>query len=175
MLTTMKIATTFTFFLFTSICCFRDPIADSKSAKLPSDALAAKKNYQQDIQRVIQPFRDRYIANLKVLLDRATRAGKLEDALAIKNELDAVSKSTAVSTETPEEFENKLVGTTWSWGTSSRLMKWKAVQPYTVDYRFSPNNHHGTIVFDRELGSASIREIQGGGKVVDMVLTRVKE
>jgi hypothetical protein len=69
---------------------------------LPGEAVRLREAYQQDAEQAIGPIRDRYIADLQHLMDQATRDAKLEDAVAIKNELDAISAGITTSDKLPE-------------------------------------------------------------------------
>jgi len=162
------------------------PPAANDSAKLPEEANRLKQNFRQAAERAVQPLRERYIADLKRLLDQTTRAGKLEDALAIKNEIEAVSAGTGAAADTVAEFERQLMGVKWTWNgaftfefqpdgkSSGRGLTWKTVRPYTIEYKF-PDSNHGTIVFERNISRAAIDEITSSGKKNPMTLFRVKD
>jgi hypothetical protein len=153
-------------------------------AKLPSDAIRLKRTFQQASERALQPLRERYASDLKRLLDSYTRAGKLAEALAIKNELDSIA--TAPATESAASFERRLLGTKWSWAdtfsfefiTGGKATRggftWKCVKPLVVEYAY-PNGTIGTITFESDLSSGIISETQRGGKALEMRLSRLKE
>ena len=158
----------------------------SNSAKLPPDAERLKKTYQESVARATQPLRERYTADLKRLLDQVTRVGNLQDALAIKNELDSVTPTTSGGVDTAVEFERRLFKTKWAWNndlkftfepdgsTPGRGFKWKTVQPYTIEYNYSDGNH-GTIVFARGMQHAVITETDSQGTNTTLTLVRVRD
>src|SRR4051812_7793942 len=65
-------------------------LADDAS-HLPDAAMGLKRAYKQSIEAASKPIRERYLADLRKLQEQATRAGKLEDAIAIKKEVDSLS------------------------------------------------------------------------------------
>ncbi len=152
--------------------------------KLPDEAARIKQEYQQDVERAVRPMRERYLSNLKRLLDDATRNGKLNEALAIKAEIDNASAGTADATDSIEEFEKRFTAVKWTWnnawgvtfnsnGTADRGLTWKSVKPYTIEYKY-PDGNHGTIVFERNLSKAVINEINTSGKKNPLTLYRAK-
>ena len=46
----------------------------SDSSKLPDEALRLQQSYRQDLDRAVQPVKERYISDLKRLLESSTRA-----------------------------------------------------------------------------------------------------
>ena len=161
--------------------------ASADSGKLPDEAAQLKRAYQQAAERAVGPIRERYAADLKRLLEQATRSGKLDQALAIKNELDTVSAGRSAAAGTVAEFEQRLFGINWLWkGEGSKFsfapdgrapgadFTWKTVEPYTIEYRF-PNGNYGTIIFERGLTRAAIKEIHPDGKKFNLVLSRAKD
>jgi hypothetical protein len=156
-------------------------VCSAQEPQLPEDVSRMKQAYEQGKERLIQPIRDRYLADLKRLLDSATREGKLADALAIKTEMNA----TSADADTIAEFERKLTGIKWNWnnewdvtfkpdGTTGGTMAWESIKPYTINYRF-PNGSHGTIVFERDLGHGTITDTTPEGKQAVKTLYRRKE
>jgi len=75
--------------------------------RLPEEALRLKNAYQQSVERAIQPLQQRYVADLTRLMEQLTKAGRLEEAVAIRTELASVKKGT----ETTMDFKN----TRWTW------------------------------------------------------------
>jgi len=151
--------------------------------KLPEEANRLRQNFWEAAEHAVQPVRERYVADLKRLLEQYTRAGRLDDALAVKAELEA---SAHEGVESAADFERRLVGIKWMWnggfevefradGTGTAFgLKWKTVRPYTVTYTFS-NGNHGTVVFERNLSRAAAEEVNNGGKKYSLTLTRAKE
>ena len=93
----------------------QEPAAEQK---LPEDVLRLKTVYQQAVEHAVQPLRDRYVADLTRLVDQATRAGRLDQALAIKNEIATVKVPSG-----SETFKNSR----WEWFDStnpSGLKSW---------------------------------------------------
>lgn len=161
--------------------------APAVPAKLPDDGARLQRAYQMATRQAIEPLRQRYLTDLKRLLDQTSRAGKLEEALAIKAEVDAASTGTASATDTPGEFERRLIGTTWMWSgafrfsfaaegktSGDRKFTWKTVKPFTIEYQFG-DGYHGTIVFERGLTRAAINEITPDGKKKTLNMPRAKE
>ena len=85
----------------------------------PKELEALRTRYQTDTQVAVKPIQLRYISDLKRLMAQATTAGKLEEALAVKAELDAVSNATIANTNA--EFENLLIGSMWNWNDSFKF------------------------------------------------------
>lgn len=166
--------------------------APAEPLKLPEEAgrlqrTYLQRTYQQAMKQAVEPLRERYLADLKRMLDQTARAGKLEEATAIKAEVDAASAGTASATDTVGEFERRLVGTTWLWNNSfkfkfeaegrtsgERKLTWKTIKPFTIEHQFA-NGYHGTIVFERGLARATIYDIAPDGKKQTLPLPRAKE
>lgn len=160
------------------------PPPATKSAKLPDDIVRLKQTFLQDAERTVKPLRDRYVADLTRLLEQLTRAGKLDDALALKAEIASLAASGPALLETVEHFESNLIGTSWLWGNKEkftfategkapgRKFTWKTLQPFTIEFEY-PGGHHGTIVFDPSLKTAKINEIAPNGKPDSPALIRV--
>ena len=152
----------------------------------PKELEALRTRYQTDTQAAVNPIQLRYIADLKRLMAQATTAGKLEQALAVKAELDAVSNAKIANTNA--EFKDLLIGSIWNWNDSFKFnitkrgeaatsfgqkCTWKSLQPYTIEYRFQ-NGIYGTIVFDRALTNGTSHETEGATHRTNR-LTRLKD
>ena len=161
--------------------------APAVPGKLPDEAARLQRAWQMAAKQAIEPLRQRYLTDLKRVLDATSRAGKLEEALAIKAEVDAASAGTASATDTVGEFERRLVGTTWLWNDSfkfkfeaegrssgDRNFIWKTTKPFTLEYQFG-DGYHGEIVFERGLTRGKINDITPAGKKQTLPLTRAKE
>jgi hypothetical protein len=141
---------------------------EKKSGALPTDARQLRQFYQQAVDRNAAPLDEKYVAELTRLMEQFTRAEKLEEALAIKNEINT-------------GFEEKLVVVKWIWNRSLPFQfkkngtanfggfKWKTIQPYAVEYTWEGNS--GTITFDPGFEQGTIDEIKGNGKKEVMFLT----
>jgi hypothetical protein len=150
--------------------------------KLPEDAAQLRSTYQELVERAAKPIRDRYVADLKRLLEQYTRAGKLDQALAIRHEIESMESRTPVDPgETVEQFQHKLEGTTWLWNDDPKgkfiflsdgqtkgwsKFKWTVTKPYVVE------SDKGTIEFDHGLLKGTAHEVGGKGVIP---LKRVKD
>ncbi len=74
-----------------SICC--QGYADAETPPLPEAGLKLQADYQKAIDEIQIPVRDRYVAALTKLLDEATRAGKLDEALSLRIEINRITAS----------------------------------------------------------------------------------
>ena len=153
----------------------------------PKELEAIRARYQTDAQVAVKPIQLRYISDLKRLMTQATAAGKLEQALGVKAELDAASNGTIANTS--PEFEDLLIGSKWEWETQFQITfskrgeikaskgencTWKTLQPYTIEYRY-PNGNYGTIVFNHGLTQGTIHETHEHDTIPHtMPLTRLK-
>ena len=60
-------------------------------ARLPDAAIKLHNAYNQSLEAAAKPIRERYLADLKTLQEQSTRAAKLDDALALKKEIERVT------------------------------------------------------------------------------------
>ncbi len=60
-------------------------------SRLPDAAVKLQNAYNQSIEVASKPIRERYLADLKTLQEQSTRAAKLDDALALKREIERVT------------------------------------------------------------------------------------
>jgi hypothetical protein len=132
------------------------------------------------VDQATQPLRERYLADLKKLMEQATKAGKLDDALAIKNMMRGVSAGGV-------DFNNRIADTRWKWGGGFELcikadgtatgndgsFIWMAIKPFVIEYSFK-NGNHGTIEFEKNLEKAAVLEITPQGAKSALGLVRVK-
>ncbi len=91
---------------------------------LPKDADTLRKAYQDARQRALQPLDLKYKTELEKLLAAHTKAGHLDDALAIRAELDSLSPTAQpdAPASDPQKFPSakaerihtELVGSMWS-------------------------------------------------------------
>lgn len=86
---------------------------------LPKDAESLRKAYHDARQRALQPLDVKYKAELEKLLAAHTKAGHLDDALAIRTELDSLTANDPTSAvEKPNNraarLKAELNGTIWT-------------------------------------------------------------
>lgn len=140
----------------------------------PAEAAQLKTAYEQAVEQAIKPIRDRYIADLKQLLDQETNEGNKAQADAIRVELDTLPGGSDVSGDTIPEFESRLVGVPWKWHGDHYVsfefggksggdeLTWKSVAPYVVEYK-TRDGVTGTVTFDRGLNTGTIKETTPDG------------
>ncbi|MBX7211328.1 MAG: hypothetical protein K1X78_23675 [Verrucomicrobiaceae bacterium] len=63
----------------------------SLHAQSASELDFLRQNYRKAIDRATKPLTETYVAELKKLLDRHTKAGKLDQALEVRKELEGIS------------------------------------------------------------------------------------
>jgi hypothetical protein len=120
---------------------------------LPSDAIALRKAYDDARQRALQPIEQKYRIELEKLLAAHTKAGHLDDAIAIRAELSTLSSSTAQPepVTTPRQGTEKQSDQVIS---SLRGTKWKSAKADKPIISFYPDKD--TLqVFWSEGGSGS--------------------
>ena len=85
---------------------------------LPKDAGTLRK-YQEARQRALQPLELKYRTELEKLLATRTKAGHLDDAIAIRKELDSLTQSSKSDTSATPDDSNSPVLTSgdWHWTT----------------------------------------------------------
>ena len=59
--------------------------------RLPDAAIKLQSAYNQSIEAASKPIRERYLAEIKKLQEQSTKAGKLDDALALRREINRIS------------------------------------------------------------------------------------
>jgi hypothetical protein len=157
-----------------------------ESSQLPDDALALKNNYQERVNKAIQPIRQQYISALNQLLAQAIRSGKLDDATAIKKEISEVSLEIANASITTVSFQEKLTGTWWNWNnifsfkftsvirTQAGKLEWKCTSPFIVNFKFPEYGTRGLIRFNQELTEGSVEEFDRSNKKSSFTITRIE-
>lgn len=126
-----------------------------EAKELPAEAKRLKAAYTDAVERQTKPLRDRYAADLNRLLDQLTRAGRLDDAIAIKDEL-----STLGSSATPSALARRITEY-WRFdnggkmelkedGTASRPTgkagRWSWTNSGKGEFRVRWENHHDDLV-----------------------------
>ncbi len=141
-----------------------------------------KSTYNETVEHAVKPIRERYVSDLKRLLDDYTKAGKLDQALAIKQEIGSMERSGGDSTETAEQFQHRLENTSWLWNDDPKgkftflpdgatkgwggRFKWTVTKPFVVE------TDKGTIEFDHALLKGVSRREAGKP---DLQLKRVRD
>ena len=139
---------------------------------LPPDGKRLKEAFDAGLERQTKPLRDRYVADLTRLLEQVTRAGRLNDALAIKAEIAAVNASAGMTvgltldvkntrwviTEPGnpgrppgwiELRENGVGASSWNadpykWSVTGRTVVFQQADGRTWRFKFNPNNLEAT-------------------------------
>lgn len=86
--------------------------ARAVSAKQPAKLESLRKTWVQSRDKAVQPSDAVYIRELQKLQDTYAKAGKLEDALAAKNELEKVDGNPETSSRQSKSFVGKKWATT---------------------------------------------------------------
>ena len=90
-----------------------------ESKPLPDAAKKQQQAYLQQIQKAIKPIRERYLADLGKLQEQSTKAGKLDDAIALRKEIESVRKEIElVSTEIGRASAQSFIGQ-WTSSTAA--------------------------------------------------------
>ncbi len=100
----------------------------------PPELTRIRSSYQAELSRATKPITDKYRGYLQAQKAAATKAGKLEVALAYDNELQALDGTASVSSE--RQIEKAIVGHVWEGNTG----KFPAIWSFTRDniaYRLS--------------------------------------
>ena len=94
-------------------------------AELPAEAVKLRQSYLEAREKAVKPIDERYVIELKKLLDTHTRAGNLEAALAIRDEITrleapAATPSAAVvppqdnqTSGSAKKLHRELSGSVW--------------------------------------------------------------
>jgi len=72
-----------------AICC-QSPVS-AEPGKLPEAGLKLEGEYEKALNAAQVPIRDQYVASLKQLYEESIRAGKPEDAIALKTEINRIT------------------------------------------------------------------------------------
>lgn len=119
----------------------------------PADLVRLRDNYQQAAERALTPVKATYEKELQKLLDAYTKAGKLDDALVVKNELAKLKGGVVtapVSSPETDKLRGYFVDRTWvtgsgsafsfnkdgtgevQWNEGKEAFKWEITDPKTV-------------------------------------------
>jgi pentatricopeptide repeat protein len=88
----------------------------------PADLARLRDNYLQAAERALTPVKLTYEKELQKLLDTYTKAGKLDDALQVKNEMTKLKGgviAAPVSSPETDKLRGYFVGRTWVTGSGS--------------------------------------------------------
>lgn len=98
----------------------------------PTQISMLRKSWEQARARAAQPIDEGYLRELQKLLDTFTKAGQLEDAMAVKNESQSVVEDAATAASAPASDKQpaRLVALRKSWIQSRD----KALQPSDAVY-----------------------------------------
>lgn len=94
-----------------------------QAAEEPDDLTKLREAYQQAQERALAPLQAKYVSGLEAMKLRMTKAGKLQDALAVDAELKAIvaktEKGTAKEEVKPGNHPDNLVGQWYCNGVES--------------------------------------------------------
>jgi len=89
----------------------------AEAAKQPAKLVALRKTWIQSRDKALQPSDAVYVRELQKLQDAYAKAGKLEDALAAKNELEKLG----ANSEAPSRQTRSFVGKKWATASGSQF------------------------------------------------------
>ena len=153
--------------------------ASALYAEQPNDELGKlRESYTKALERAAAPLTVTYIAELKKLIEKHTKAGNLDAALAARTELEAVSRagtSSALSVNTPgvpasSSPPNASTNPTPSKGKLSASEK-KRIESYFVGKTWGTLGPDGIEITELQHFS---RNGTGARKVKDVITTNLK-
>ena len=144
-----------------------------QAAQLPDAGKKLQQAYLQSVQTATKPIRDRYVADLKKLQDQLMKSGKLDDAVAIKQEIETLIvghlfgewDSTGGRVYIRANHTATYSGgntATWEIQGNDIVLKWKSPN---VIYTYSITDPGDTI---------SGKEIDAPGKSKPITATRIR-
>lgn len=94
-----------------------------------SDLNRLKQSYESAVERAVTPVREAYRKELQKLLEKTTRAGKLDEAVRIKEVLDGLPATPGQlnggtakpAVPSPKDVERLFVGKTWATPTGTKF------------------------------------------------------
>jgi hypothetical protein len=112
----------------------------------PKEIGLLKAQWQEARNKVTRPLDEKYKAELEKLLTQKTKDGLLEEALAVKEELEALGDPQA--NEDAREVESRIVGTIWERDSGSHVMSFMEDGKFSSEDRWKSNNNisHGRWV-----------------------------
>ena len=105
---------------------------------LPPDAARLKKVYQEEVQKETQRLRSRYLADLQRLQEAYTKNGKLEQALAIREEVSRTKGGSSGAIETGVLTGDLLCSKKWAFTSGN----WRELWTFRKDGRMSGDREH---------------------------------
>ncbi len=113
---------------------------------LPKEAESLKALWQEARDKAVRPIDEKYKAELEKLLSRKVQDSNLEEALAIKKEIESLSKP--VVDEVTRNVESKIVGTIWERESGSHVMTFLEDGKFSSEDRWKSSNNvsHGRWV-----------------------------
>lgn len=125
-------------------------VAACSAQDLPSEASDLKKWWKDQrtkaVEKAAAPFDRKYREELERLLEKKTKAGLLEEALAIKKEIEELDGPKV--SDIVKELESKIVGTAWERESGSHLVTFFEDGKFTSEDRWKSANNisHGRWV-----------------------------
>jgi hypothetical protein len=152
------------------ICALFPLLAISVAAAEPSDLTKAREAYQQASERALKPVKAAYWNELTRLIDQYTKAGKLDEAIAVKSELARLTGGAAMPlptttaaavTHTPgiSQLRDRFVGKTFvtpggthftfnkdgtgtqRWSEGTDTFKWEVLDEKTVNAKLASKQY----------------------------------
>lgn len=167
---------------FVSAICAQDAAIPEDSGALLRQLAAFEKSELEKAHSNIREKRRLVAENLKSHLERETKAGKLEQALAIKKEIEELNSQTETAhtpKEIPQEAPTNVAGTVWKNGnwtyqflvngnvqiqtpTGSDQLKWSQ-ENITVTIQMSSGKEFATWRISRDGVNAKVTSGSGDG------------
>jgi hypothetical protein len=113
---------------------------------LPKEVGVLKSQWQEARAKATQPIDKKYKTELEKLLAQKTKEGLLDEALAVKKELEALGDPQINSVA--RAVESKIVGTSWERESGSHVMTFLEDGKFSSEDRWKANNNvsHGRWV-----------------------------
>lgn len=123
-----------------------------KGAALPDRAVALKKSYQEARQRALRPVVATYKTELAKLLEDYAKAGKLDEALAVRKKIDSLTGEVP-QTKEASKFKSSIADTQWVWAGGPMMT-------FYADGRAELAEDSGAILFKYTWVQKSPRVVQ---------------
>lgn len=72
--------------------CALSPTLSAGETELPQEIVKLNESYAREVARVLPPVQETYIAALEQILEKYTKAGKLDEALATKKQIESAKR-----------------------------------------------------------------------------------